>query len=131
MDVRMMRTRSLFAIIIVLMLSSITAHAQWSDYRAPGIPRLPNGKPNLNAPAPRMADGKPDLSGVWDDRCYTAECAQHGPAVGQRRVGFFDLPQGLKPTDVAMTPGAAAIQPQPTGPDHVADHTAYSPLPRL
>ena len=40
----------------------------------PGIPRLPDGKPNLAAPAPRTADGKPDLSGLWQndggDRLY-------------------------------------------------------------
>ena len=39
--------------------------AQWINYKTPGIPRLPDGKPNLSAPAPRTADGKPDLSGIW------------------------------------------------------------------
>jgi hypothetical protein len=39
--------------------------AQWLTYKTPGIPRTPNGKPNLSAPAPRTADGKPDLSGIW------------------------------------------------------------------
>lgn len=29
------------------------------------MPRTPDGKPNLTAPAPRTADGKPDLSGLW------------------------------------------------------------------
>lgn len=29
------------------------------------LPRLPDGKPNLTAPAPRASDGKPDLSGIW------------------------------------------------------------------
>jgi hypothetical protein len=29
------------------------------------MPRTPDGKPNLSAPAPRTADGKPDLSGLW------------------------------------------------------------------
>ncbi len=41
------------------------AQAQWLDFPAPGIPRTPDGKPNLSAPAPRTADGKPDFSGVW------------------------------------------------------------------
>jgi hypothetical protein len=41
------------------------AYAQWLDFPTPGIPRTPDGKPNLSAPVPRTADGKPDLSGVW------------------------------------------------------------------
>jgi len=41
------------------------AVAQWIDFRTPGIPRLPDGKPNLSAPAPKALDGKPDLSGNW------------------------------------------------------------------
>ncbi len=39
--------------------------AQWAPYPTPGVPRLPNGQPNLEAPAPRTPDGKPDLSGIW------------------------------------------------------------------
>jgi hypothetical protein len=34
--------------------------AQWLNYPTPGMPRLPNGQPNLAAPAPRTADGKPE-----------------------------------------------------------------------
>jgi hypothetical protein len=41
------------------------ASAQWLDYPSAGIPRTPDGKPNLKAPAPRTKDGKPDLSGMW------------------------------------------------------------------
>jgi len=44
---------------------STGAYAQWLDFPTPGIPRTPDGKPNLSAPVPRTADGKPDLSGVW------------------------------------------------------------------
>jgi hypothetical protein len=44
---------------------STGAHAQWLNFATPGIPRTPDGKPNLSAPAPRTADGKPDLSGAW------------------------------------------------------------------
>jgi hypothetical protein len=39
--------------------------AQWLHFRQPGIPRTPDGKPDLTAPLPRTSDGKPDLSGLW------------------------------------------------------------------
>jgi len=47
------------------LLGGVTLGAQWLHYPTPGIPRLPDGKPNLDAPPPRTADGKPDLSGLW------------------------------------------------------------------
>src|SRR4026209_925518 len=54
-----------FAVAVLALLLSATAAAQWMNYPTPGTPRLPDGKPNLSAPAPRTADGKPDLTGVW------------------------------------------------------------------
>ena len=56
----------LFLAALILMVGTISAGAQWLDRKTPGIPRTPDGKPNLTAPAPRGPDGKPDLSGVWD-----------------------------------------------------------------
>jgi hypothetical protein len=58
------RPRSI-ALAIVAVTFSVAAHAQWLTDRTPGIPRLPDGKPDLSAPAPRTADGKPDFSGIW------------------------------------------------------------------
>src|SRR5215472_12990146 len=48
-----------------LWLLPVSLCAQWLNLPTPGIPRTPDGKPNLTAPAPRTADGKPDLSGLW------------------------------------------------------------------
>jgi hypothetical protein len=55
---------SLIAVIAVA--SSISLAAQWLNQPTVGIPRTPDGKPNLAAPAPRTPDGKPDLSGLWN-----------------------------------------------------------------
>ena len=46
-------------------LLSTSLSAQWVNLKTPGIPRTPDGKPDLSAPVPRTADGKPDLSGIW------------------------------------------------------------------
>ena len=50
---------------IVTAAFSTPLAAQWLQHQTPGIPRTPDGKANLTAPAPRTPDGKPDLSGLW------------------------------------------------------------------
>ncbi|MBV8730258.1 MAG: hypothetical protein JO336_10660 [Acidobacteriia bacterium] len=79
-----------------LFLLASSAPAQWLNYPTPGIPRTPDGKPNLSAPTPRAPDGKPDLSGVWA-----------GPGAGS-----YDrnIARDLKPTDIQ--PWAEAIYQQ-------------------
>jgi hypothetical protein len=54
------------AFIALANLLAISGVAQWPKYSVPGIPRHPDGTPNLEAPAPRSVDGKPDLSGTWE-----------------------------------------------------------------
>jgi hypothetical protein len=54
-------------------LLSAGVQAQWLNYPEPGVPRLKDGKVNLNAPAPRAANGKPDLTGVWAHEITTPE----------------------------------------------------------
>jgi hypothetical protein len=56
---------ALFLLALVVSLPASLV-AQWPRYPTAGVPRLPDGKPDLSAPAPRMPDGKPDLSGVWN-----------------------------------------------------------------
>ena len=51
---------------VLTLFLPVVASAQWLNFTTPGIPRLPDGKPNLSAPTPLTPDGKPDLSGVWN-----------------------------------------------------------------
>jgi hypothetical protein len=71
------------AILALLLAAATDARAQWLKLPTPGIPRLPDGKPNLAASAPRTADGKPDLSGLWrndgGDRLYSNIAADLKP----------------------------------------------------
>jgi hypothetical protein len=57
-------TKLVLLFVAVVTLPEIGA-AQWLKYPTEGIPRKPDGKPDLTAPAPRLPDGKPDLSGLW------------------------------------------------------------------
>ncbi len=50
---------------VAALLTATPVGAQWFHQRTPGLPRTPDGKPDLSAPAPRMPDGTPDLSGLW------------------------------------------------------------------
>jgi hypothetical protein len=84
------------AVAIMVCAISVPLSAQWLNYPTPGIPRLPDGKPNRTAPAPRTPDGKPDLSGIWGLPCPV------GNAVG---VGSFNgQPNMYCATEVAIPP---------------------------
>jgi hypothetical protein len=49
----------------ILSILPETASSQWLDLKTPGLPRTPDGKLNLAAPAPKKPNGQPDLSGIW------------------------------------------------------------------
>ena len=52
-------------VLLTCVLFAAVCQAQWQSSPSPGIPRLADGKPDLNASVPRTSYGKPDLSGVW------------------------------------------------------------------
>jgi len=91
------------ATMAALTLATSSLLAQWPAHpSSPNIPKTPDGKVDLKAPAPRMPDGKPDLSGVWE----TAPCPDCAPPV-------ID---GLSPTPgsgQAAARGAAPPAPAP------------------
>ena len=92
-------------------LLSAPATAQWINYPTPGIPRLPDGKPDLAASPPRTSDGKPDLSGIW----RAGRTGEYGYD--------YNVAQTLKPGEVQ--PWAEALRLQ-----RVQDFRKDSPLAR-
>ncbi|HLI86716.1 MAG TPA: hypothetical protein VKV17_22615 [Bryobacteraceae bacterium] len=79
------------------------------------IPRTPDGKPNLAAPAPKLPDGKPDLSGVWEPN-------------GNKYVR--DIAADLKPGDVPFQPWAKALYEQRIDGSHSREDPDANCLPQ-
>jgi hypothetical protein len=85
--------RILFTAMLAALMTTGSVTAQWLSHPTPGVPRLPDGKPNLAAPVPKHASGKPVLAGLWR------------PSPGM--VG--DIARNLKPGDVPYQPWAEAL----------------------
>ena len=90
---------------------STSAAAQWINYPTPGLPRLPDGTPNLAAPTPRTVEGKPDLSGIW----RAGRTGEYGYD--------YDVTQTMRPDEVQ--PWAEALRLQ-----RVQNFRKDSPLAR-
>src|SRR5581483_12189928 len=107
-------------LLVLFALLAPALHAQWLNFRTPGVPRTPDGEPNLTAPAPRASDGKPDLTGVWmheittvaevrrlfGDRFEAAiKTGAPGMEIGTQHKYNFDILIDFKPGESPLRPG--------------------------
>jgi hypothetical protein len=122
-----MRSRNL-RIAVMLAAAAVGASAQWVKHPTPGIPRTPEGKPNLSAPPPRASNGKPDLSGIWQaeaapipDLIRLLPGGVNGLGEATPSKYFLNILADFKPDEAPLQPAAAAalrkLNPTPGGKD--------------
>jgi len=110
-----MRNRNIW-ILIALIAAPGLVRAQWLNYPTPGIPRTPDGKPNLSARTPRGPHGKPDLSGLWQTESAPAAMLErlipgttNGAGEEPMSQYFFNILIDFKPEETPIRPDAAAL----------------------
>jgi hypothetical protein len=106
--------------VAITLLSSATLLAQWPSFVRPDVPRTSEGKPNLDAPAPRLSNGKIDFSGTWESR-QPPSGRLGGPMVPNRSeddpnkvpplASFANIGQNFK-EGLPFTPWAAELRQQ-------------------
>src|SRR5271170_5400675 len=103
-------------ILIALLATPVLMRAQWLNHPTPGIPRTPDGKPNLSARTPRAADGRPNLSGLWQTVSAPPDLLErlipgstNGAGEEPLSQYFINIFADFKPEDAPLRPAAAAL----------------------
>jgi hypothetical protein len=132
----MVRFHCGWGFLILFAVVAGAGHAQWVNYREPGVPRTRDGKVNLTAPAPKTADGKPDLSGVWMHEVTTVgemrrlygsridealKVDAPGMEIGTQHRYAFNILLDFQPEDAMMRPAAVEQMRRNQASNNLAD----------
>ena len=107
---------------VFVVVTAPALSAQWPSWPTSGVPKTPDGKPNLTAPAPKTADGHPDLSGLWENEPMFPRGAGAGVGgaagapradgtIAPRASKFWDIGYGMK-EGLPIRPSAAELLKQ-------------------
>jgi hypothetical protein len=105
--------RTLRTIVLALGIAGV-ASAQWDPYPWKKVPRTPDGKVDLNAPAQRTSWGKVDLSGFWLPENVTKF--------------LLNLAADMKESEIPLKPSARELYNQRIE-NNGKDHPGVSCLP--
>jgi len=106
----MRRVRSTLVGLVVLACATPIA-AQWIDYKLSTTPRLPDGRPDMTAPAPRAADGRPEVFAFGVRNPFRVTCDLKTGLIIWGEVGCnvrteLDLgPEGFDELNATREPG--------------------------
>jgi len=99
---------------LAFVAAGVVVSAQWDPFPMKNVPRLPDGKVDLKAPARRAPDGHPDLSGFWMPVPLTKF--------------LLNLAADMKPDEIPLQPWAAALYKERID-NNGKDHPGVSCLP--
>src|SRR4029077_8777123 len=103
------------AVVMFVCVLSMTLSAQWAPFVRSEVPKTADGKPNLDAPPPRLRTGRIDLSGPWESRIPPS--GRLGgpmvPNIGEAPplAAFVNVGQNMK-EGLPFTPWAAGLRAQ-------------------
>lgn len=133
-------------LLVLIALLSPALPAQWLNFPTPGVPRTPDGNPDLAAPVPHALDGKPDLTGVWMHEITTVAEVRRlfgdrfeaaiktnapGMEIGTQHKYNFDILVGFKPGESPLRPGVKLNRPRNVDPADVCNNVAGIPVAGL
>ena len=115
---------------------STSLTAQWPSFVRQDTPRTSEGKPNLDAPPPRLPNGKIDFSGTWESRQPPSGrlggpmVPNLNPAGDPPLAAFANIGQNFK-DGLPFTPWAADLRKQRMATNSKENPDAQLPATRI